>query len=135
MFITNNDAFLHLWWKKKLVKYQKVSNYYVHIWERWPLNARLWTLGSGLWNLNSGFWILDHRLWTLVAERETVEVKTLRFKTVQSFEKIGAISITSFLNSTLIKICDHFKSKNLSMVYSFQAPLSNHLKILKTRGF
>ena len=29
LFITNNQAFFHLWWKENLVKYQKVSNYYV----------------------------------------------------------------------------------------------------------
>ena len=30
MFITNNHASFHLWWKENLVKYQKVSKYYVH---------------------------------------------------------------------------------------------------------
>ena len=28
MFITNNRATFHLWWKKKLVKHKKVSKYY-----------------------------------------------------------------------------------------------------------
>ena len=28
MFITNNLDSFHLWWKKKLVKHQKVSKYY-----------------------------------------------------------------------------------------------------------
>ena len=28
MFITNNHALLHLWWKEKLLKLQKVSKYY-----------------------------------------------------------------------------------------------------------
>ena len=28
MFITNNRATLHLWWKENLVKHQKVSKYY-----------------------------------------------------------------------------------------------------------
>ena len=27
-FITNNDASFHLWWKKNLLNYQKVSKYY-----------------------------------------------------------------------------------------------------------
>ena len=30
MYITNNHASFHLWWKKSLVKYQKVLKYYVH---------------------------------------------------------------------------------------------------------
>ena len=29
MFITSNHASFHLWWKQNLVKYQKVSKYYV----------------------------------------------------------------------------------------------------------
>ena len=29
IFITNNHASFHLWWKENLVKYQKVSEYYV----------------------------------------------------------------------------------------------------------
>ena len=35
------------------------------------------------------------------------------------------------MNSTLIKIFGHFRYENLSTVYSFQATLSNHLKISK----
>ena len=60
-----------------------------------------------------------------------MDVKTLKSKGVQSFGNNGneAISITSFLNSTLVKIFDHFRYENLPMVYSFQANLSNHLKI------
>ena len=30
MFITNNHASFHLWWNENLVKYQKVSKYYVY---------------------------------------------------------------------------------------------------------
>ena len=30
MFITNNRASFHLWWKENLVKHQKVSKYYNH---------------------------------------------------------------------------------------------------------
>ena len=45
--------------------------------------------------------------WTLDAGCCSVDVKILKYKTVQSFENNEAISITSF----------------------FQAPLSNHLKI------
>ena len=30
MFITNNHALLHLWWKEILVKFQEVFKYYVH---------------------------------------------------------------------------------------------------------
>ena len=30
IFITNNHASFHLWWKENLLKYQKVSKYYVH---------------------------------------------------------------------------------------------------------
>ena len=72
---------------------------------------------------------LDAGLWTLDS------VKTLKFKSIQSFGNNESILITSFLNSTLIKIFAHFKYENLSGVYSFQATLSNHLKIPKTRGF
>ena len=35
------------------------------------------------------------------------------------------------MNSTLIKIFGHFRNENLSTVYSFEATLSNHLKISK----
>ena len=30
MFVTNNHASFHLWWKENLVKHQEVSKYYVH---------------------------------------------------------------------------------------------------------
>ena len=84
-----------------------------------------WTLNPGRWRLGFGRWILD-------TEHYTVDVKTL---TVQSFGNIEAISITSFFNSTLIRIFDHFRYENLSTVFSFQATLSNHLKISRTSGF
>ena len=61
-----------------------------------------------------------------------MDVKTFKFKTVKSFKNNGTISITSFLNSTLIKIFGHFRYENLSAVYSFQVTLSNHLKVSKT---
>ena len=61
-----------------------------------------------------------------------MDVKTFKFRTVQSFGNNGSISITSFLNSTLIKIFGHFRYENLSTVYSFQVTLSNHLKVSKT---
>ena len=90
----------------------------------WTLDARVgrWTLDSGRWTLDAGLRALNTRLWAL----------KLKFKTVQSFGNNGSISITSFLNSTLIKIFGHFKYENLSTVYSFQATLSNHLKVSKT---
>ena len=38
MFIINNQAWFHLWWKENLVKYQKVSKYYVYGYlENFPL--------------------------------------------------------------------------------------------------
>ena len=64
-----------------------------------------------------------------------MDVKTLKFKTVLGFGNNGAISITSFLNSTLIKTFGPFRYENLCTVYSFQVTLSNHIKISKTRGF
>ena len=48
---------------------------------------------------------------------------------------IGAISITSFLNSTLIKTFGDLSYENSSTVNPVQATLSSHLKISKTRGF
>ena len=106
---------------------------------RWTLHAGvgLWTLGAGLWTLDPGRWTLEagHSTWTLDAERLTVDFKTLKFKTVQSFGNNGSISINSFLNSTLIKIFGHFRYENLSTVYSFQDTLSDHLIISKGRGF
>ena len=60
---------------------------------------------------------LDAGPWTLDS------VKTLKFKSIQSFGNNESILITSFLNSTLIKIFAHFKYENLSGVYSFQATL------------
>ena len=47
--------------------------------------------------LDSGRWTLDPGLWTLNARLLT----TLKFKTVQNFENNGAISITSFFQTTL----------------------------------
>ena len=101
----------------------------------WMLDSELWTLDFGRWTLESKPWTLDCGRWTLDAERQNVDVETLKFKTVQSFGNNGFISITSFLNSTLIKIFGHFRYENLSTVYSFQANLSNQLKISKTRSF
>ena len=95
------------------------------------LDSGHWTLDSRGWTLEYWHWTLDSRHWTPDAERWTVDVKTLKSKTVQSFGNNGSISITSFLNSTLIKIFGHFRYENLSTVYSFQATLSNHLKISK----
>ena len=46
---------------------------------------------------------------------------------------IGAISITSFLNSTLIKTFGDLSYENSSTVNPVQATLSSHLKISKTR--
>ena len=67
----------------------------------WTLDPRRWIPGPGLWTLEAKLWTLDAGLWMWNAS-----CKTLKFKTVQSFENNGnaAISITSFLNSTLIKI-------------------------------
>ena len=64
-----------------------------------------------------------------------MDFKNLTFKTVQSSGKNGAVSITSFLNSKLIKIFGHFWYENVSTVDLFQATRSNHLKISKTVGF
>ena len=90
----------------------------------WTLDSGVgrWTLDSGRWTLDAGLRALNTRLWTL----------KLKLKTVQSFGNNGSISITSFLNSTLIKIFGHFRYENLSTVYSFQVTLSNHLKVSKT---
>ena len=92
--------------------------------------AGIWTqeLDTRLWTQNFGRWALD-------AERQIVGIKTLKFKTVLSFGINGAIPLTSFLISTLIKIFGHIRQENLSMVYSFQATLSHHLKISNARGF
>ena len=86
---------------------------------RWTLDAGLWaldsgrwiwTLDSGCWTLDAGHWTLDSEpwtlnpgaeCWTLDAECQTVDVITLKFKTIQSFENTGAISITSFFHATL----------------------------------
>ena len=57
-----------------------------------------------------------------------MDVKTLKFKTVHSFENNGSVSITSFLNSTLIKTFGHFRHEDSSTIYSFQATLSNNIK-------
>ena len=106
----------------------------------WTLDARVgrwtWTLDDGLWTLDSGLWTLDSGLWTLDAGLRALNTRLwalkLKLKTVQSFGNNGSISITSFLNSTLVKIFGHFKYENLSTVYSFQVTLSNHLKVSKT---
>ena len=113
---------------------------------RWTLEAGLWTLDAGLWMLDSGLgmldsgrwtlyaglWTLDSGCWTLDAKRWTVDVKTFKFKTVQSFGNNGSISITSFMNSTLIKVFGHFRYENVSTVCSFHVTLSDHLKVSKT---
>ena len=110
----------------------------------WKLDARLWTLDSGLWTLDAGRWTLDTGLWTLNPGLWTLDaglrtlnarmdVKTLKFKTVQSFGNNGSISITASLYSILIKIFGHFRYENLSMVYSFQTTLSNQLKLMMLR--
>ena len=79
----------------------------------WTLDSGPWTLDAGLWTLDSGLCALNLGLWTLVSGCWTP-------------------FITSFLNSTLIKIFGHFRYEHLSTVYSFQATLSNHLKISKS---
>ena len=100
--------------------------------ECWTVDPGCWTLNAGLWALNPGIWTPDAGLSTLDSVRWTLEVKTLKFKTVQSFGNNGFISITSFFNSTLVKIFGHFRYENLSTVYSFQVTLCNHLKYQKT---
>ena len=87
--------------KKKITKLAKTYQ------NSWTLDGRVgrWTLDVGPWTLDSGSWILDVVLWTLDSEfqtmnslrwtpdieRQTVDVKTLKFKTVQSFENNGSI--------------------------------------------
>ena len=66
----------------------------------WTLDPGRWSLDVGLWTLDSKPWTLDSRQWTPEAERQNVDVKTLKFKTAQNFGNNGSISITSFLNST-----------------------------------
>ena len=85
----------------------------------WTLDPGRWSLDVGLWTLDSKPWTLDSRQWTPDAERQTVDVKTLKFKTAQSFGNNGSISITSFLNSTSIKIFGYFRYENLSTFSSF----------------
>ena len=85
----------------------------------WTLDPERWSLDVGLWTLDSKPWTLDSRQWTPDAERQTVDVKTLKFKTAQSFGNNGSISITSFLNSTSLKIFGYFRYENLSTFSSF----------------
>ena len=88
----------------------------------WMLNSGCCTLDTGLWKLDSGLWMLDlnTRPWALDTGRWTFDAET-----VQRFGNNGAISITSFLNSKVIKIFGHFRYENFS----------NHLKISITRDF
>ena len=117
IFIFNEKIFL-------LSKNFVIQRKYIYIQSKYTAYRNSWTLDA-----RAGCWTLDTGRWTLNS------VKTLKFKSIQSFGNNESILITSFLNSTLIKIFGHFKYENLSGVYSFQATLSNHLKIPKTRGF
>ena len=69
MSITNNYASLYFWWKEKLVKYQKLSKYYVHhcstngncLSPDTSLVNRYIYMCYGSWNLNASLqvsWIL-----------------------------------------------------------------------------
>ena len=72
--------------------------------KNWTLVSGLWTLDPGPWTLNTGRWMLDSGCQILDAEHYTVDIKTLQFKTVQRFGNNGAISTTSFLNSSLVNL-------------------------------
>ena len=113
IFIFNEKIFL-------LSKNFVIQRKYIYIQSKYTAYRNSWTLDA-----RAGCWTLDTGRWTLNS------VKTLKFKSIQSFGNNESILITSFLNSTLIKIFGHFKYENLSTVYSFQATLSNHLKISK----
>ena len=52
---------------------------------RWTLDSGRQTLEAGLWMLDSEAWMLNSRRWTPDIECQTMDVKTLKFKTVQSF--------------------------------------------------
>ena len=62
----------------------------------WTLDARV-----GRWTLDTGFSTLCAGHWTMAAQRQNVDVKDLKFKTLQRSGNNGAISITSFLNSLI----------------------------------
>ena len=73
MFITNNHATFHLWWKENLVKYWKVSKYYVHDC-RW---ARLcYYFGSDkcsnsyFWSILSFFSPISYYFWPILSFRD-----------------------------------------------------------------
>ena len=84
------------------------------------LDAGLWTLDCKHQTLHAGLWKLISETWTPDAERQAVDVKTFTFKTVQSFGNNGSMSITSFINSSLIKIFGHFRYEKFSTVTHFR---------------
>ena len=99
------------------------------------MDAGLWTLASGRWHLHAGLWTLDSGRWTLEAGPRALNarlwtLKLLNLKLSKALE--GSISITSISNSALIKIFSNFRYENLSMVYSFQVTLSDHLEVSET---
>ena len=110
IFIFNEKIFL-------LSKNFVIQRKYIYIQSKYTAYRNSWTLDA-----RAGCWTLDTGRWTLNS------VKTLKFKSIQSFGNNESILITSFLNSTLIKIFGHFKYENLSMVYisglSFWPPKS-----------
>ena len=114
----------------------RFSDFFTAYRNSWTLGARVGRRNLDAWSLtlNAGLWMLDPGRWTLDAGLWTLSAKTLKFKNIQRFGNNGSTSITSFLNSTLINIFDHFRYENFSMVYLFQVTLSNHPKISKTRG-
>ena len=94
---------------KREISFKKFYQYLI-VFIEYPGHAGipgLWTqkLDAGLWALDTKPLTLDAaRRWTPNVERQAVDVKTLKSKTVQSIGNNGSISMTSFLNSTLIKI-------------------------------
>ena len=57
---------------------------------RWTLNAELWsqTLDAGLWTLDAEPWTLNSRRWTPDIQRQTEDVKTLKFEMSKAFETV-----------------------------------------------
>ena len=85
---------------------------------RWTLDARFWTLSSRIWILDSGLCKLDSGGWTLDSGLWRLDCGCSKLsKALETME----LTITSFLNSLLMKIFSYRRYENSSTVNPYQA--------------
>ena len=108
MFITNNHASLHLWWKEILVKYQKISKYYVH--DCTDLNVQ-WTISFENINIADEN-ITTWKTYSLETPVQLLFILLKQFLTSASFLTAHSVLLWQRHKGRLLLDITHFDENN-----------------------